>query len=49
MKRQVDEIGKIRLASMQQLLQMAKICGLWDYALMLAKEHEIAKNIRRTG
>ena len=49
LKIEVDAIGKIRLASMQQLLQMAKICGLWDYALMLAKEHEMAKLIKRTG
>jgi len=49
LKSEVDAIGKIRLASMQQLLQMAKICGLWDYALMLAKEHEMAKLIKRTG
>jgi len=49
MKAQVDEIGKIRLASMQQLLQMAKICGLWDYALMLAKEHETSKLVKRSG
>ena len=49
LKMKVDAIGKIRLASMQQLLQMAKICGLWDYALMLAREHEMAKLIKRTG
>ena len=49
MKTEVDNIGKIRLASMQQLLHMAKICGLWDYALMLAKEHEMSKLIKRSG
>jgi len=48
-KAKIDDIGKIRLASMQQLLRMAKIAGIWDYAILLAQEHEVNKAIRRTG
>jgi hypothetical protein len=45
----IEAIGKIRLASMQQLMQMAKVSGLWDYALALAREHESAKAYKRTS
>jgi hypothetical protein len=45
----IEAIGKIRLASMQQLMQMAKVSGLWEYALTLAREHEMAKAYRRSS
>jgi hypothetical protein len=46
-KERVDEIGKIRLASMAQLMRMAKICGLWEYALDLANSHDKMRMNRR--
>ncbi len=46
-KAQIDAIGKIRLASVQQLMQMAQVSGLWDYAQSLAKDHEVAKVHKR--
>lgn len=44
----VEAIGKIRLASMLQLMQMAKVAGLWEYAEELAKEHSKTKRYRKT-
>ena len=44
----VQAIGKIRLASMLQLMQMAKVAGLWEYAEVLAKEHSKTKRYRKT-
>ena len=49
LKSHVDTIGKIRLASMHQLSQMAQVCGLWEYAQKLAREHQEGKSVRRTG
>lgn len=46
---QIEAIGKIRLASIQQLMQMARVSGLWDYAQYLALENETTKKYRRTG
>ena len=48
-KDRIDAIGKIRLASMQQLMQMARVSGLWDYAQALAVEHDMAKAFKRSG
>ena len=48
-KADVDAIGKIRLASMQQLLRMAQVAGLFDYATQLAKEHELGKTVKRSS
>lgn len=48
-KSQIEAIGKIRLASMQQLMQMARVSGLWEYAQSLAAEHEMAKAYKRSG
>ena len=45
----VDEIGKIRLASMQQLMRMAKVAGLWSYAEALVMEHDSLKQYRRSS
>jgi hypothetical protein len=42
-RHKVEAIGKIRLASMAQLLRMAKVAGLWEYAIMLSREHELNK------
>lgn len=47
-RHRVEAIGKIRLASMQMLLVMAKEAGLYDYAIRLAEEHELAKAERRS-
>lgn len=46
---QIDAIGKIRLASIPQLMEMSRVCGLWDYALSLARDHEATKLYKRTG
>lgn len=43
LKARVDEIGKIRLASIQQLLMMAKVCDLWEYVEMLSLEHRLRR------
>ena len=48
-KAEVDAIGKIRLASMQQLLKMAMVSGLWAYAVQLAREHEFGKSVKRSS
>ena len=47
-QRRVEAIGKIRLASMQQLMRMAKVSGLWGFALDIAAEVE-ATRIRRSS
>lgn len=47
-RNRVEAIGKIRLASMQQLMRMAKVAGLWEYAEALAKEHSMTKQYRKT-
>lgn len=44
----IDAIGKIRLASIQQLMRMAKVAGLWEYAQSLARDHDVAKTYRRS-
>lgn len=48
-KARIESIGKIRLASVQQLMQMARISGLWDYAQSLAQEHEVSKAYKRSS
>lgn len=48
-RHRVEAIGKIRLASMQQLLVMAQEAGLWEYALKLADEHDHLKKIRHSS
>jgi hypothetical protein len=45
----IDAIGKIRLASVHQLMQMARVSGLWEYAQSLAQEHELSKAYKRSG
>ena len=49
MKARVESIGKIRLASVQQLVRMAKECNLWEYVEVLALEHEMSKDLRRSS
>lgn len=48
-KDRIETIGKIRLASVQQLMQMARVSGLWDYAQSLAQDHEVSKAYRRSS
>jgi hypothetical protein len=48
-RRRVESIGKIRLASMQQLLAMAKEAGLWEFVVRLSEEHEQAKILRKSS
>jgi hypothetical protein len=48
-KDSIEAIGKIRLASVQQLMQMARVSGLWDYAQSLAQDHEVSKAYKRSS
>ena len=48
-KERVEAIGKIRLASMHQLMRMAKVAGLWSYAEALVKEHDSLRQYKRTS
>lgn len=36
MKERVSRIGKVKFASIPQLFQMAKVCGLWSEAVLIA-------------
>lgn len=49
MKARVEAIGKIRLASIQQLMMMAKECNLWEFVEMLALEHEVSRDLKRSS
>ena len=46
-KIRVHAIGKIRLASMNQLMRMAKAANMWDFVENLAQEHHDAKYVKR--